>query len=158
MDFGFDNLVADWNGVDRPIVNELSERKSPHQGGKKMLTQQAEPSKKKRRNLPLVSLHRIRGILGQALFIRSPVSNQFRMSGICDPCHRGCIRFVLLEQTVYIDCTAAAFLSTKLFILSGPRYNNILVDKVDASTNNFSIHGPTRSRPCKAVPPSRNMV
>lgn len=90
MDFGFENLVADWNGVDRPTVNELSEEKV-HTRGPKKLAQQAEPSKKKRRNLPLVSLHRISDIQGRALFIRSPVSNQFRMSGICNPCRRGYI-------------------------------------------------------------------
>lgn len=27
MDFGFESLVADWNGVDRSTVNELSEEK-----------------------------------------------------------------------------------------------------------------------------------
>lgn len=37
-------------------------------------------------------------------------SSQARIPGIHDPCHRGYIRFVLLKQRVYFDCTVEPIL------------------------------------------------
>lgn len=143
-------------GIERLNVNELRGNVRTKRSIK-WRTKQAEPSRKKRRNMLLVSLHRIRDILGRALFIRSSVSSQFRMSGICDPCRRGYIRFVLLEQKV---------LSTaQLLHSSAPGFSyypdqGTTISKLRSWRlhQHYSSHCPTQSRPCKAVPPSRNMA
>lgn len=142
MDFGFENLVADWNGVDRPTVSELSEEKVHTRGQKKKDAGTAGRTVEEEEKKPAVGLtspnqRYSRSSPFYTITCEQPIPHVRDLRPLSSRVHPD---LFYSSRRFYIDCTAAAFLSTKLFILSGPRYDDILVDKLTPPpTNSLSM-------------------